>query len=104
MSQELDHKLDCPNCKTIYLKIPEDVTAHTPIHCTSCGEYLGFWSELETDFFSQGGLNGAFRLDNGQIERIDQDPLQVHELANEGPEQLAAALTASDLETNEAES
>jgi hypothetical protein len=92
VSQELDHKLDCPNCMTIYLAIPEDVSPHTPIHCTSCGEYLGDWDDLRADFFRQGGLDGAFRLDDGQITRIDQDTMHAHELAGDGPEKLREAL------------
>ncbi|TXR46607.1 hypothetical protein FVA77_24100 [Phyllobacterium endophyticum] len=64
---------------TIYLAIPEDVSAYTPIHCTSCGEYLGDWDDLRADFFRQGGLDGAFRLDEGQITRIDQDTMHTHE-------------------------
>ena len=98
MSQELDHKLDCPSCKTIYLKIPIDVSGHTPINCTSCGEYLGSWGELEADFSRQGGMNGAFRLDKGKFTRIDQDTMHVHELAGGGPEELRVALTASEPE------
>ncbi|MBB3148213.1 hypothetical protein FHS21_004656 [Phyllobacterium trifolii] len=96
MSQELDHKLDCPNCKTIYLRIPEDVSGHTPINCASCGEYLGYWGELEADFFKQGGMNGAFRLDKGQFVRIDQDTVHAHELASGGQEQLRVALIESE--------
>ena len=96
MSQELDHKLDCPNCKTIYLTIPKDVSGHTPINCTSCGVYLGSWGELQADFFKQGGMNGAFRLDKGQFARIDQDTMHVHELASGGPEQLRVALIESE--------
>ncbi|MBB3234496.1 hypothetical protein [Phyllobacterium endophyticum] len=96
MSQELDHKLDCPNCKTIYLRIPHMLSGHSPITCTTCGEFLGTWEELETDFFSQGGMDGAFRLDEGQITRINQDTMHAHELASGGPEQLRAALIESE--------
>ena len=96
MSQELDHKLDCPNCKTIYLAIPENVSGHSPISCSTCGEYLGSWGELEADFSLQGGMNGAFRLDKGQFARIDQDTVHAHELAIGGQEQLRVALIASE--------
>jgi len=36
-----------------------------------CGEYLGTWDELQTDFEKQGGNNGVFRLEKGRIRRID---------------------------------
>ncbi|MBB3237385.1 hypothetical protein FHS20_004282 [Phyllobacterium endophyticum] len=96
MSQELDHKLDCPNCRTTYLKLPTVLSDHTPITCTTCGEFLGTWGELEADFFSQGGMNGAFRLDEGHFTRIDQDTMHAHELASGGPEQLRAVLIESE--------
>ncbi|ATU94097.1 hypothetical protein [Phyllobacterium zundukense] len=67
--ERLDHKLDCKACGTIYLDIPDDVTLSTPIHCSSCGTYLGTWRELERDFNSQGGQNGIFDMHDGQIIR-----------------------------------
>ena len=97
MSQELDHKLDCPNCKTIYLKFPEEVSGESPIHCSSCGHYLGRWAELESDFAMQGGLNGAFRLDEGKILRVDQDPDQAPKLSA-GIGNLSKAITPDNLE------
>ncbi|MGX5828149.1 hypothetical protein [Mesorhizobium sp. 43Arga] len=67
----LDHKLECPYCLTIRLRIPEDAGPTTPIFCDDCGRYLGTWDELQTDFDRQGGQNGVFRLDKGRIKRID---------------------------------
>ena len=69
MPQRLDHKLDCKACGTIYLEIPEDVQSHTPINCSSCGELLGRWDELERDFNQQGGQHGIFEMHDGQIIR-----------------------------------
>ncbi|MDR6636340.1 ribosomal protein S27E [Phyllobacterium sp. 1468] len=37
--KRLDHKLDCKACGTIYLDIPADVQSHTPIYCSSCGDF-----------------------------------------------------------------
>lgn len=67
--QRLDHKLDCKACGTIYLDIPEDVQGHTPIYCSSCGEFLGRWDALERDFNQQGGQHGIFEMHDGQIIR-----------------------------------
>ena len=67
--ERLDHKLDCKACGTIYLDVPEDVRATTPIHCSSCGQFLGYWGELSRDFASQGGQDGIFELREGQILR-----------------------------------
>jgi ribosomal protein L37AE/L43A len=64
----LDHKLECPNCKTIYLKIPRGATESTIITCSQCGHVLGTWGELQDDFTQQAGA-GVFSLDEGRIRR-----------------------------------
>jgi hypothetical protein len=69
--ERLDHKLDCKDCGTIYLDIPDTVESDTLIHCSSCGQLLGRWSELESDFARQGGQNGVFEMKDGQILRKD---------------------------------
>lgn len=81
-SQELDHKLDCPHCKTIYLKSPSDITGDSAINCTACDEFLGRWADLERDFMTQGGMDGAFVPDQRRITRIDHDADQVHEIVH----------------------
>lgn len=67
--ERLDHKLDCKNCGTIYLNIPDDVNGTTVINCSTCGQFLGYWGELSRDFDRQGGQHGVFELRDGQIER-----------------------------------
>ncbi|MBE1711005.1 MULTISPECIES: hypothetical protein [Mesorhizobium] len=69
--QYLNHKLECPYCLTIRLRIPADASPQTQIFCDDCGEYLGTWDELQTDFEKQGGQTGIFRLDKGRIKRIE---------------------------------
>ncbi len=69
--QYLNHLLECPYCHKIRLRIPSDTKPETPINCDDCGEYLGTWDELQTDFANQGGQDGIFRLDKGRIRRID---------------------------------
>jgi hypothetical protein len=69
--QRLNNKLECPTCHTIYLTLTQYVTWDTPIHCSSCDTYLGTWTELESDFYAQGGEDGAFELRDGQIIRRD---------------------------------
>ncbi|ODT06170.1 MAG: hypothetical protein ABS58_12835 [Mesorhizobium sp. SCN 65-20] len=66
----LNHRLECPYCLTIRLRIPEDARLDTPIACDDCGEYLGTWDELQTDLAKQGGTNGVFFLEKGRIKRI----------------------------------
>ncbi|MBB3236260.1 hypothetical protein [Phyllobacterium endophyticum] len=82
MAQRLDHKLECADCGTIYLDIPADVTSSTPIHCSSCGNFLGSWGDLEMDFAKQGGQHGIFRMEQGVITRVD-DAAQALRSANE---------------------
>ncbi|MBB3148359.1 hypothetical protein FHS21_004806 [Phyllobacterium trifolii] len=38
MNKRLDHRLECPKCGTIYLRIPGEVQAHTfnVAHVTEC--------------------------------------------------------------------
>lgn len=67
----LDHLLECPFCGTIRLQIPSDAQPSTPIGCADCGQYLGTWDDLQTDFESQGGNDGIFRLDKGRILKLD---------------------------------
>ncbi|NTS31373.1 hypothetical protein HQ945_08915 [Phyllobacterium sp. BT25] len=67
----LDHELTCPNCGTIYLRIPHDVDSFTLIRCSRCDALLGTWSELVSSFDGQGGQNGVFEMSDGQIVRKD---------------------------------
>jgi hypothetical protein len=69
--QFLDHRLECPYCHTIRLRIPSTVKPETPISCEDCGQHLGTWDELQSDFERQGGQNGIFKLDKGRIRRVD---------------------------------
>ena len=71
MGKKLDNKLECPKCQTIYLTLTQNVGPRTPIHCSSCGAYLGTWIELEFDFIGQGGESGVFEMNQGQIIRKD---------------------------------
>lgn len=71
MSAYLDHRLECPYCLTIRLRIPVDAEPGTRISCDDCGRYLGTWDELLSDFEQQGGDDGVFRLNNGSIRRLD---------------------------------
>jgi len=72
MGRRLDHKLECATCGTIYLDIPADLKSSSPIHCSSCGNFLGSWGDLETDFARQGGHHGVFRMEKGVITRLDE--------------------------------
>ncbi|TPK66477.1 hypothetical protein FJ546_06875 [Mesorhizobium sp. B2-4-19] len=67
----LDHLLECPYCGIIRLQIPTDAQPSTPISCAECGQYLGTWDELQSDFERQGGNNGVFRLEKGRIQKLD---------------------------------
>lgn len=67
----LNHKLECPYCLTVRLRIPADARPDTPIFCDDCGEYLGTWDELQTDFEKQGGNIGVFQIEKGRFKRID---------------------------------
>ncbi len=62
MQEYLDHKLECPYCGTIRLRIPTDATESTEIKCDDCGKTLGTWGELQDDFADQGGHDDIFRL------------------------------------------
>jgi len=70
-SQYLNHRLECPHCLTVRLRIPADAQPDTWIVCSDCGEPLGTWDDLQTDFEKQGGNAGVFRLDKGRIKRIE---------------------------------
>ncbi|WP_287185314.1 hypothetical protein [Mesorhizobium sp.] len=56
---------------TIRLRIPAGAGPDDRIFCDDCGEFLGTWDDLLTDFERQGGQDGVFRLDKGRIKRID---------------------------------
>ncbi|MDR6636238.1 transcription elongation factor Elf1 [Phyllobacterium sp. 1468] len=68
-NQRLDDQLECPKCGTIYLSLTQDMALSTPIVCSSCGEYMGTWGDLEADFYAQGGNHGVFEMRDGQIIR-----------------------------------
>ncbi len=62
-NQRLDSKLECPTCQKIYLTFKQDVVEpSTSIVCSSCGDYMGTWAELEADFYAQGGGGGVFEM------------------------------------------
>ncbi|MER9755385.1 hypothetical protein NKJ46_18345 [Mesorhizobium sp. M0166] len=67
--KRLDHKLDCKACGTVRMDIPENATEATPVHCSSCGAYLGKWGDLQDDFYAQARGTQAFDLNNGNITR-----------------------------------
>ena len=69
-AQYLNHKLECPSCGTIRMRIPDDVQPDSPITCEDCGRQLGMWDELQTDFERQGGARGIFRIDKGRIRKV----------------------------------
>jgi len=71
LQEYLDHKLECPYCGTIRLRIPVGATELTLIRCDDCGRTLGTWGEMQDDFAKQGGHDGIFRLSKGRIKRID---------------------------------
>lgn len=61
----LNHRLECPYCKTIRLRIPEDANPDTPIACDDCGEYLGSWDELQPIWPSRAAPTGCSSLRRG---------------------------------------
>jgi hypothetical protein len=73
-AEYLNHQLECPYCLTIRLRIPANARPESEIRCDDCGEYLGTWDELQSDFERQGGQNGVFRLDQGRIRRVEDVP------------------------------
>jgi hypothetical protein len=73
-AEYLNHQLECPYCLTIRLRIPANARPESEIRCDDCGEYLGTWDELQSDFERQGGQNGVFRLDHGRIRRVEEVP------------------------------
>jgi len=68
----LDHKIECPFCRTIRLRIPKNAGPETRIVCDDCGRFLGLWGELEADFDLQGGQHGVFSLSEGRIKRLNE--------------------------------
>ncbi|MBM2710025.1 hypothetical protein JQK88_02005 [Mesorhizobium caraganae] len=47
--------------------IPDNATGSTPIHCSTCGAFLGEWGELQDDFYRQARGAEAFDLRNGNV-------------------------------------
>ena len=64
----LNHKLECPVCKTIYLQIPKSAGEDTLIHCSICNRVLGAWGDLQDDFALQDDAE-AYSLEKGRIKR-----------------------------------
>ncbi len=73
MGKRLDDKLDCKRCGTIALVIPDGAREHTPIHCSTCGDYLGTWGEMQ-DSFDDQSVKGVFDLEDGNIFEHDGKP------------------------------
>jgi hypothetical protein len=67
----LDHRLECPYCLKIKLRIPAKARPSDPIFCSDCRKFLGTWDALQADFERQGGQSGVFRLDKGRIKQLD---------------------------------
>ncbi len=66
--QFLGRKLQCSNCGTIYLDIPEDATESTIVTCSKCTLRLGTWGELQDEYFRQAG-SGVFEIRSGRFKR-----------------------------------
>jgi hypothetical protein len=67
VATQLNGRLECSECRTTYLRIPAQVEIDSPIFCTTCGNYIGRWYEVESSFVSQGGSSGIFDLYDGHI-------------------------------------
>ena len=69
MAQRLNGKLECAECHKVYLRIPAEPSSDSPIFCSSCGNLVGRWGDIESSFIEQGGLNGVFEMVDGHIIR-----------------------------------
>ncbi len=74
MQQYLDHKLECPCCGTIRLRIPVGVTDSTEIKCDDCGLRLGSRASYRTTLQSKAAMTVSFGCQeagsNGSTERL----------------------------------
>lgn len=68
MEKFLNDKLECPQCGTITLEIPDNAKENTPIHCSHCDRLLGTWGELQDNFYTQMG-DGVFEVKDGRFKR-----------------------------------
>ncbi len=69
MGQRLGGKLECSECHTTYLRMPEKIIEDSPVFCVTCGNYIGRWHEIQDSIIAQGGLSGVFDLHDGHIIR-----------------------------------
>ncbi|MBB3237359.1 hypothetical protein FHS20_004256 [Phyllobacterium endophyticum] len=67
MATQLNGLMECSECGTTYLRIPKQVATDSPVFCTTCGNYIGRWYDVESSFMSQGGSSGIFELHDGHI-------------------------------------
>jgi hypothetical protein len=67
--QYLNHQLECTNCGTIRLEIPERADEKTLVRCSSCGREIGAWGDLQDDFQKQS-VTGVFDLQDGKIREV----------------------------------
>ncbi|RUM95436.1 hypothetical protein EET67_23370 [Pseudaminobacter arsenicus] len=67
----LDGKLECADCGTIRMLIPQKADGNTEIHCSICGRLLGSWGDLQ-DEFAREAVDGVFELKGGRIKRTGQ--------------------------------
>ena len=65
----LNHKLECSTCGTIRLEIPELADENTLVRCSSCGQEIGAWGDLQDDFQKQS-VTGVFDLKHGKIREL----------------------------------
>lgn len=68
MPKYLNEKLECPDCGTITLDIPDDAVETSQIHCSQCKKYLGEWGDLQDSFSRQAGA-GVFDVSLGRFAR-----------------------------------
>ncbi|KAA3448602.1 hypothetical protein C7I87_20835 [Mesorhizobium sp. SARCC-RB16n] len=57
----LNGTLQCPECGTVRLDLPDQPDSNTVIPCSTCHKPMGTWGELRHDFVRQAG-KGVFAL------------------------------------------
>jgi hypothetical protein len=63
--------LECSECGTTNMRVPDPVSANDQIFCNLCSGYIGRWYEVERQLRGQASCEAVYYIADGRIIRLE---------------------------------